>query len=135
MPDITSVVSAQFPHPPLQFCGLEAIGTTHLAGDYIFTRPATLGGITLIPVDAFGFMWSVALTDIHDGDTFGIVDIFQERVAQIVIHHKMLSGELIPTTVVNANRDGFEMFSSPPEDVTVRVEIGYGLDFFWILLL
>jgi hypothetical protein len=132
MPDLSVPIGAQFPHPPLQDMHLEAIaGGAHAYGTYTFTRPAPLG---LFPVSAFGFLWSVDVEPLGVGILYGPVAEYEERVCQVVVHHRMLSGELINTQVVDANGDGYVLFPTFPEDVVVQVTPGFEVEFFWIVL-
>lgn len=132
MPDVNVGVIQQFLHPPIGLCQLSLLaGGPYGAGDYTLTRPSGP-----LQVDAFGLLYSVVLEDAHVGIRYGILDYFDERVVQLIVHHRMLSGETVITQSLEGYADsGLMMFiEALPFEVLARVGIGFSVDFYWVLL-
>lgn len=132
MPSIPITLIQQFLHPPLGVMGLQLITGSPLgAGTHVLTRPAGPVG-----VDAFGILYSVVLEPPGVGSTVGESTIFELRVVQAVVHHQMLTSEMVISQVLEGFRDSDLLLfqEAIPHDVTLFITTGFSIDVFWVLV-
>lgn len=131
MPSIDVGVIQQFFHPPVGLCGLSLVSGGPYSGSITLTRPAGPVG-----VDAFGLVYSVVLEPLGVGLTYGAVVLYEVRVAQIVVRHTFLTGEITVTQRLEAFADSdLYMFTeAAPHDVLVTITPGFQLDFYWVVI-